>query len=349
MLFLGFETASLPAYQGRLQYGIGEYSCLHGLRIVYFIGTQVFDSKMFESHTGFGSTPYAAINYIMDESNAVHMSDIDSQSVFIFCNGVVPREWLPKKNVFVFHGDLCEPTATTSFHSDSVQQQLREQMEGKCVLCALGMGQDTVVQTWLKEFLATADEVIVEHLYEIQRSSRHFFFPQQLDQSDYETTWVAATPSEFFSQNALTCINLSTAAEPFHRARASEYNGVLKDFRKKFYKLLPTSEQMKRKNPLLDLTKNATDGVLKDTLTKKNKKQRLRPCTLEIGDDVVVKVSETKTLAGQVTSVHRGTVAILTVESGPLTLVNNHYVKIVQRKGKDFDCEFRKKNTFITK
>ena len=66
-------------------------------------------------------------------------------------------------------------------------------------------------------------------------------------------------------------------------------------------------------------------------------------------DEVHVKVSETKTLPGKVTSVHRGTVVVLLRNATVQTLDNNQYVKIVKRAGKAFYGAFRKKKTYHTK
>lgn len=357
-LFVGYEHGNAASYQGRLAHGIGEYYD-DAISMVYIIGTQVFRGKMLVD--GFGGTPYAALNQIMESEE---YDDINGRSVFIICNGVVPHSWLNKENVFLFHGDLSKPTTPSQFDSETVQARLKDKFTGKCVLCALGMDQDVVVQHWLKDFVGTNDAVTVDHVYEITTSSKKFF-PPLLGNQKYDTTTVNATLKQFFTHTPLKPIELShTVLGPLRQAENQVYQGVLGCFREKLYNTyLPiykaTDKASNMQNPKLVTSSSASSpastvpkAVKKRVSTKStnpNKKQRLEPCILQEDDEVNVKFSETKILPGRVTTVHRGRVVVLLRNSKEHTLENNQFVQILKRGGKSFHGVFRQKRTYHTK
>jgi len=371
-LFVGYEHGNAASYQGRLAHGIGEYYD-DAISMVYIIGTQVFRGKMLVD--GFGGTPYAALNQIMESEE---YDDINERSVFIICNGVVPHSWLNKENVFLFHGDLSKPTTPSQFDSETVQARLKDKFTGKCVLCALGMDQDVVVQHWLKDFVGTNDAVRVDHVYEITTSSRKFF-PPLLGNQKYDTTTVNATLKQFFAYTPLKPIELShTVLGPLRQAQNQVYQGDLECFREKLYKTyLPiykaTDKASNMQNPKLVTSSSASSSAssvvssadstvpnktevdkkrASTTTTKSNKKQRLEPCTLKKGDKVELLLTEGDKilLTCVISTVFKSVVTVIDHKTGNSHILTNaHLVKIIERAGKAFDGEFRGKKTYHLK
>lgn len=323
VLFIGDK--SVRKDQRRLSLnGSGEYEDSR-VQIVFFFGTKIFPpNKCFTEQSGFGSSPYAAINGILELSQ---FDDISEQSVFIFCNGVVPSAWREKANVFLFHGDFSKPLEIGQFMTDVVQNELKELFGVRCVLCAVGMTVDAAVQDWLVNFV-DANAVTVDHFYEVTTKTDNFFPPLKLCSGGL--TIVNATPKQFFIQSEQAKIELSPLVESFVQVEKDRWQGTenIGNFRTEFYQKYLTKQTKKRpreKNP-----------------KKSSKIIKLEHCPLIVGDTVVVAG-----IPGEFTvmSVRLFQVQISNdVENHILHF--KHTLKIIKRNGNAFEGDFRRLNRY---